>query len=81
MSIKPSADVLNAIASLPVNRIAVKPRVAPAPSVQPAQKAANQKAGNQLSNASANRSANQSSPAALNPNRYYRPGTILDILV
>ena len=77
MSIKPSADVLNAIASLPVNRIAVKPRVAPTPSVQPAQKAANQKAGNQPSNPSANSSA---SPA-LNPNRYYRPGTILDILV
>jgi hypothetical protein len=77
MSIKPSADVLNAIASLPVNRITVKPRVAPAPSVQPAPKAANQKAGNQPSNPSANSSA---SPA-LNPSRYYRPGAILDILV
>jgi len=77
MSIKPSADVLNAIASLPVNRIAVKPRVAPAPSVQPAQKAANRQAGNQPSSPSINSSA---SPA-LNPNRYYRPGSILDILV
>jgi len=77
MSIKPSADVLNAIASLPVNRITVKPRVAPAPSVRPAQKAANQQAANQL----ASQSANQSTPPALNPNRYYRPGTILNILV
>jgi hypothetical protein len=79
MQIKPSADVLNAIASLPVNRITVKPKVAPA---QPVKPASSVQAAKKTDKHSANQaSANQSAGPAINPSRYYRPGTILDIYV
>jgi len=73
MQIKPSADVLQALSSLPADRVAARPKLAPP------QAPRSKLAAAQAPRAVAGQAAPK--PPGANPGRSYRPGTFLDIYV